>query len=338
MRKTLKKYFIPHPENDHRPHLLRTRTVMWLLGVLVVFELLFISQFFVVLPSADFLASILPNAVVALTNAHRALAAEGVLADSPVLDRAAQMKADDMASKGYFAHTSPEGISPWYWFQLAGYRYTHAGENLAVNFYDSKDVVEAWMRSEGHRKNILNEKYTEIGVGVATGMYQEREAVFIVQHFGRPVVAASPAPVATGKETSPLPPTPPAPAPDIIVRASPVFSQEPSVESGTGGRVSGQKEVTPANRPASLQTFTEVLKHNALVQFLRNPLSAPRSLIAYGYVLLVFLFGAALFLKLSHHMRIRHPGLVVNGFFMIVVVTAFGYLNREIAFYIGKVF
>ena len=47
---------------------------------------------------------------------------------------AAQAKADDMATKGYFAHTSPDGKNSWYWFKQAGYTFTYAGENLALDF------------------------------------------------------------------------------------------------------------------------------------------------------------------------------------------------------------
>jgi uncharacterized protein YkwD len=91
-----------------------------------------------------------------------------------------------MAAKSYFAHVSPEGVKPWHWLDVAGYRYDYAGENLALNFTDSQDVADAWMRSPTHRSNLLKSAYTEIGTGVATGTYQGSEAVFIVQLYARP--------------------------------------------------------------------------------------------------------------------------------------------------------
>ena len=97
------------------------------------------------------------------------------------------MKARDMAEKGYFAHTSPDGKNPWYWLEQAGYKYQYAGENLAVNFNDSKDVTEAWMQSPTHRANIVKNKYTEVGTGVATGIYEGRKAVFAVQLYANPL-------------------------------------------------------------------------------------------------------------------------------------------------------
>ena len=105
-----------------------------------------------------------------------------------MLARGAQLKADDMASKGYFSHTGPDGSAPWKWFQAAGYRYEYAGENLAVNFNESEDVVDAWLKSPTHRANIMKANFTEVGIGVATGTYKGKEATFVVQFFGKPAV------------------------------------------------------------------------------------------------------------------------------------------------------
>lgn len=186
-------FFIPHARNGHQPHLLRTKTTLWIIGAVLAAEALFLYSAFVVYPSPSSLFSlILPNVLTDDTNTARAAAQAPQLAINPLLVKAAQMKADDMAAKGYFAHTSPEGITPWYWIQKAGYRYRAAGENLAVNFIDSQDVHDAWMGSPSHRENILNGIYREIGIATATGMYQESEAVFVVQMFGAPIVRTAP--------------------------------------------------------------------------------------------------------------------------------------------------
>jgi len=134
----------------------------------------------------DSLSAIYASVLVNLTNKDRARENISELKVSPILEKAAQMKADDMASKGYFAHNTPEGLTPWYWFTLAGYKYAFAGENLAVNFEESEDVQTAWMNSRGHFLNIMNPKYTEIGIATSTGIYKGREAVFVVQMFGSP--------------------------------------------------------------------------------------------------------------------------------------------------------
>ena len=141
--------------------------------------------------NSDWLVStVLPSVIVELTNDERQDDAETPLTRNSVLDAAAGMKAAHMAKGSYFAHYSPDGVSPWYWFDEAGYTFVHAGENLAVLFTDSEDVVEAWMDSPGHRANILNGTYTEIGVGTAEGTYKGKDTVFVVQLFGTPAETA----------------------------------------------------------------------------------------------------------------------------------------------------
>ncbi|MEK9186711.1 MAG: CAP domain-containing protein, partial [Patescibacteria group bacterium] len=186
MKRLLKKYFIPHPENDHQPHFLRHKTTRILAGALVVAELLFILQIAVIIPNSGLFALILPNVLVDETNQSRSGGQLSFLKPNPLLEQAAALKAQDMAVKGYFAHNAPDGKTPWYWFNQVGYSFLAAGENLAVNFNDSKDVVNAWMRSSAHRANVLNNNFTEIGIGVAEGQYQGRTSFFVVQLFGRP--------------------------------------------------------------------------------------------------------------------------------------------------------
>ncbi len=132
------------------------------------------------------LSAVYASVLVTLTNQNRAMANIAELKVNPLLERAAQMKADDMASKSYFAHNTPDGKTPWYWLDEAGYKYVFAGENLAVNFTESEDVERAWMNSRGHFLNIMNPRFTEIGIATSTGIYKDREAIFVVQMFGAP--------------------------------------------------------------------------------------------------------------------------------------------------------
>ena len=124
------------------------------------------------------------STIVALTNRDRTAAGFSVLQDNATLDRAAKMKADDMAAKGYFSHVTPDGKSPWYWFSLAGYRFSAAGENLAVLFLNAQDVEAAWMASPEHRANILDGQYEDIGIGIAFGTYEGISTTYIVELFG----------------------------------------------------------------------------------------------------------------------------------------------------------
>ena len=113
------------------------------------------------------------------------------MSENALLTQAAQDVASDMATKGYFAHISPSGITPWDWLAQVGYKYQYAGENLAVDFTDSSAVESAWMASPEHHANIVKPQYTQMGIGVANGMYQGKEATFIVSFFGSPETASS---------------------------------------------------------------------------------------------------------------------------------------------------
>jgi hypothetical protein len=135
--------------------------------------------------------AVLPGILVSLSNQNRADLNIPVLKSNPLLVRAAELKANDMAQKGYFAHTSPDGHKPWYWLDQAGYRYLAAGENLAVNFNESEDVIKEWMNSPKHRANMLNSKYTEIGIATAQGKLDGDDAVFIVEFLAKPEIQSA---------------------------------------------------------------------------------------------------------------------------------------------------
>ncbi|MFB4164356.1 CAP domain-containing protein [Alteribacillus sp. JSM 102045] len=103
--------------------------------------------------------------VIELTNQEREKNGLSPLeADSQVAE-AAQAKSEDMAENNYFAHNSPTYGSPFNMLNDFGVDYTAAAENIAAGQQTPEEVVQAWMNSEGHRKNILNEEVTHIGVG-----------------------------------------------------------------------------------------------------------------------------------------------------------------------------
>lgn len=102
------------------------------------------------------------------------------------LTEVAQAKLDDMIKNKYFAHTSPSGINPWYWFEKIGYDYQYAGENLAINFTTAEAQQKAWMESLTHRKNILNPNYNEVGVAIGAGEINGEVSIIAVQEFGVP--------------------------------------------------------------------------------------------------------------------------------------------------------
>lgn len=122
------------------------------------------------------------------TNIQRTNNGLPALKENKVLDQTAAKKLQDMFSNQYFAHESPSGVGVDGLAKEAGYSYITIGENLALGNFESDAVlITAWMNSPGHRANILNTKYTEIGVAVGKGMYEGRETWIAVQHFGKPL-------------------------------------------------------------------------------------------------------------------------------------------------------
>jgi hypothetical protein len=114
------------------------------------------------------------------------------LKENNLLDQAAVAKANDMFAKQYFEHVSPSGVDPGKLVTNYGYNYIVAGENLILgNFSSEEDVVQKWMDSPGHRENILNNRYTEIGVAIIKGTYQGQTVWISVQEFGLPLSTCS---------------------------------------------------------------------------------------------------------------------------------------------------
>lgn len=110
--------------------------------------------------------------VVELVNVERAKYGLSALTLNAELSAVARAKSQDMKDNGYFSHTSPTYGSPFDMMKSFGIKYNTAGENIAYGYRTPEAVVEGWMNSEGHRANILNSSYKEIGVGyVASGNY-----------------------------------------------------------------------------------------------------------------------------------------------------------------------
>ncbi|EJP6471931.1 MULTISPECIES: CAP domain-containing protein [unclassified Clostridium] len=111
--------------------------------------------------------SALEQEVVTLVNAERAKAGLPALKANAELSNVARLKSQDMIDKKYFSHTSPTYGSPFDMMKKFGIKYSAAGENIASGYPTAKAVVDGWMNSPGHRANILNKSFTEIGVGLA---------------------------------------------------------------------------------------------------------------------------------------------------------------------------
>ena len=183
----LERTFKPNESNNGIPLLLQASGVIALMiTAFGVFALAGIHGYVVKNNAGDNYAAVVASVLIDETNDRRIKNGLSDLRPSPILTAAAQMKSNDMATKSYFAHTSPEGLSPWYWFNEAGYKFNYAGENLAVNFRDSSAVTRAWMNSPSHRANIVNGNFSEIGIATSAGNYKGNKTTYVAQHFGAP--------------------------------------------------------------------------------------------------------------------------------------------------------
>ena len=301
LRHHLHDFFLPHERNELRPTLFGATSVAAIIVVVLVLELGVIAQVKFVFPSTSFLASVLPGALETLTNQSRTSAGVAVVTENPLLDQAAQLAASDMAAKGYFAHVSPSGTTPWDWLGEVGYRYSYAGENLAVNFSDSAALQQAWMQSPTHRANIVNPDYTQVGFGTAEGVYEGQQTTFVVEFFAAPALAA--APVA---------------ARPVAVDAKPEFVHAATTTAAILGAESSTTvaTATPTAAPvAPVEVAARPAQGSLLDLILASPLTASAALLAALFAL----FAALVAASLVRHWRLPHPQVLAAGALLLAI-------------------
>jgi uncharacterized protein YkwD len=262
--KHLKHWFIPHRHNDHRPHLVRLHGLAFTAAIILALQGSAHpqTQFSSVISKGPHVlayatGSITVADLLALTNQQRAANGLPALTEDSRLDESASLKAQDMFKNDYWNHVSPACVQPWYWFTLAGYNYSYAGENLAKDFDTSQGVMDGWMNSPGHRANILNPNYTNVGFAVENGdlptqppdvtpsctaptPQNNAPTTLVVAHYGSlahtptpapaPVKSSSPPAVVLPATSTPAPT--PAPTPAQTATPSPTPAIHPPIIQG----------------------------------------------------------------------------------------------------------
>lgn len=165
-------------------HPLGWRVIFWNIVLLIVVQFVLTQSNLQLAAILDPLIPFDSREIIESTNKIRRGHDLGDLLPNFQLDAAASEKLDDMAKNGYFAHISPQGITPWFWIKKQNYNYSFAGENLAVGFYSARDTLQAWYDSPSHRNNLLGKNYNEIGVAVGRGTVDGINGIVIVQMFG----------------------------------------------------------------------------------------------------------------------------------------------------------
>ena len=181
---TWHKWFIPHKDTHKKAHLISWEALL----IYVLFFMALQVGFSIVSYTKPGILGISSNIdqkeVIELTNKEREKKGLPAVKENEALDRAAELKAQNMFAENYWAHFAPYGKSPWDFILGTGYKFTFAGENLAKNFYSSDDVVKAWMQSPTHRDNLLNSNYRDIGIAVVEGILNGQKTTLVVQEFG----------------------------------------------------------------------------------------------------------------------------------------------------------
>lgn len=301
--------------------LLEGATLATIVGVIA--GVFFVTSIQRVLLGHNQFASVVSSVLVDLTNTDRSTNGLSSLTINQKLVAAAQAKADDMAARGYFAHTSPDGKDSWYWFRVAGYDYQSAGENLAVDFSDSVDVESAWMNSPSHRDNLLNAKYTEIGIATASGYYEGRPTTFVVQMFGTPRKTQ---PVAVVTQTRAVP-----------QRAS----EKPTVEASGASVAGAQSDATESKSvpPTTMaETTAPSTPESAVAPAAQSVINwrvlstSPSSTMRYAYLFLAVLVLLALALDTGLEIRWHHRRKAAAAGFLLASMCALFVVGDHLMF------
>lgn len=223
-------FFIPNKKNKFHPSILRSTG-------LVIFSILFviIPTLYNALTAHQFQVlgysiSISINELNEFSNQERINVGLSPLSLNSQLNSAAYAKAQDMFADNYWAHVAPDGTEPWSFIINSGYDYTTAGENLAKNFSYSQGVVSGWMASEGHRANVMNPAYQDVGYAIVNGVLLGEETTLVVAMYGQknqPVVVQ----VNEATASAPQPEEYIAPANVESVKSTPPPVQEAYVET-----------------------------------------------------------------------------------------------------------
>lgn len=323
----IKKVFIPCEENDYKPKILAGNFLVYFLIGLIVLKLISLG-FLLAFPNNSFFADVSKTALVELLNNQRGESGLSQLVVNPKLNYAAELKAKDMLDNDYFSHNSPQGVDPWHWFQISGYNYHYAGENLGIGFIESEEVHEAWNNSPSHKENLLNANYNEIGIAVLQGNFNGAENTIVVQLFG------------TQHEKTPMPAT-------VVVtqekeenEPAPIeFPVEPQAATITKPVEAVIVEVEHFEAPTAEMTsfqgkvmgeFTDATNESIKLKFFRFMAMSYNNLlqrfIFYSLIAVSLLLMINVFVKIN----VQYTGLTVKVLGLICLLVVCIYINKDI--------
>lgn len=335
----LKKCFICGKKEKCKIHLSRKKIFIIFFVFIFAFEMLFVLGIFDFNQISKFFASIYPEVLVGLANDYRQAHSLSVLTVNPLLEQAAMLKAQDMAQKGYFAHTSPEGITPWHWFEKVGYDFVYAGENLAVNFSDSESLHQAWISSLGHRENIINKNFSEIGIAVAKGIYKEKEAIFVVQLFGTRKKEILSNLSLNEKKEAPLVKTSFQKNSSFVGAGQKVVLNEAFLKSQN--LVYFNNFQKPEETFISINKFEETpfpQKANYYSSFFSRIFSTPKTIALFWTISFLIILISLITAQISSNTNIKLEFLILKSLVILIFLFCFLLFNHSFIFLLGNIF
>lgn len=315
-----KSYIIPHVHNGHWPYLLRHHhlaKVSALLIALKVFALVIVA----ITPNTAYLSTITTSRIVQLANEERSKIGAAPLAVNARLSEAAQQKGKDMLVNQYFAHISPSGVTPWFWMKQAGYSYSIAGENLAVDFLDAEDVITAWFNSPSHKANMLSREYTETGVAIVSGQFQGGESMIVVHMFGLPLSVAAPSPVSPPTPSPTIAPTVAAAVTTPLVTPHPTSTPAATPTTETTNAMPPPLILSPTfDRDQNAPSPSFVAVQDPLLMSVPSTISSLSRTATAGILIAVAIL---LSIAIAVRIRIQHPMLITHASFVILLACIF---------------
>jgi uncharacterized protein YkwD len=202
----LREYFIPYEGNGHIPKIFQAKSLGLIALSLILLKFSLVAYLFFIYPQDGGAEAVQESRILELINKDRQAQGLDTLQIDTVLSYSARLKAQDMANFGYFSHTSPDGKKPWDFVNRNNYPYALVGENLAMSFSSADSVHKALMASPSHQKNILNSKFSDIGLAISEAEIDGKKTSILVQIFSAKVAKAEPVPNAA-EETATMPET-----------------------------------------------------------------------------------------------------------------------------------
>lgn len=306
----LRDFLIPNSDNNHTPRALRPRYLTAYALVIILAKVFISSYLFILYPTVLSAFTVIENEILSMVNNSRVDAQVIQLEIDPELSQAAQAKADDMVANDYFSHFGPDGKKPWDWIDYTKYNYSIAGENLGKDFITAEAVHRALMASSTHKKNILNPRYRNLGIGIATGKIDNRDTLVLVQMFGATIDSVPIAAATKAREDVPE---------NIQAIQSELFGDPaPTILAGSDSaeltkniaQVRAQSIEAATIQPASRDWIQSVMRYFDLFMF-----------IILGFLAIALMFN--IFIQI----RVQKPKTIFSTLLVISVILFFMFTN-----------